>query len=275
MVYTAEEDERRIREKYGDMLEEVEVNKEYIVHGKKKQKVYLGISVFFWYMCYLLTLAVYGNVFSGESKSPIFGMSIVLLLQFQRWRSYFIPKRRHLSTITILIFVYLWLCFIVFGEERLNNVFFGWFWGYGYALVGLPLFSYLLWRWYKDDRLALLCYLGGIGFVILHCLVPTRQRFLIFFCIVVAYLEMCYMRYRLNQGTYKEYRARCMDADTMILFMLIPLAIFYMIEEGLKLGQLPEVMALYLVISGIGSLEYILYILSDYDYHRHVEKGVK
>lgn len=66
-----------------------------------------------------------------------------------------------------------------------------------------------------------------------------------------------------------------MDADTMILFMLIPLAIFYMIEEGLKLGQLPEVMALYLVISGIGSLEYILYILSDYDYHRHVEKGVK
>ena len=48
MVYTAEEDERRIREKYGDMLEEVEVNKEYIVHGEKKQKVYLGISVFFW-----------------------------------------------------------------------------------------------------------------------------------------------------------------------------------------------------------------------------------
>lgn len=47
MVYTAEEDERRIREKYGDMLEEVEVNKEYIVHGEKKQKVYLGISVFF------------------------------------------------------------------------------------------------------------------------------------------------------------------------------------------------------------------------------------
>ena len=38
MVYTAEEDERRIREKYGDMLEEVEVNKEYIVHGKKNRR---------------------------------------------------------------------------------------------------------------------------------------------------------------------------------------------------------------------------------------------
>lgn len=38
MVYTAEEDERRIREKYGDMLEEVEVNKEYIVHGEKNKR---------------------------------------------------------------------------------------------------------------------------------------------------------------------------------------------------------------------------------------------
>ena len=68
-----------------------------------------------------------------------------------------------------------------------------------------------------------------------------------------------------------------MDIDVMILFMLIPLAILYMISrnQSFQLGQLPEVMALYWVISGIGSLEYILYILSDYDYHRHVEKGVK
>ena len=140
MVYTAEEDERRIREKYGDLLKEVEADKEHIVHDEKKQKVYLGISVFFWCMCYLLTVAVYGNVFSGNSRSPLLGMILALLLQFQRWRSYFIPKRRHLSTITIIIFVYLWLCFIVFGEERLNNVFFGWFWGMGMLLSGCLFF---------------------------------------------------------------------------------------------------------------------------------------
>lgn len=263
MGHTTEEDERRIREKYGDMLEEVEADE-----GKQEFKTnrfnfhhYVDITLGIGF--YLLSLWFFVASFPNAPNFLWVGMVVALVIYFKRWRFYYSVAQRIRHTLAIMVFIHVWLCFaIFFGAGYLDNILFGWFLTCGFCLLGMPVLAYWIWSKRRDDRLALLVYLSGLWFILLCCLVPAPQRFLIFFCAIVAYLTMCLIGYRVREGTYARSFGT-LDSPNHILtvLMLIPLSFFT--NQKILLRQLPDFMSLYLVIAGLGAIEYLFYGLEE------------
>lgn len=287
MVDTMEEDERRIREKYGDILSDIErENKECDKSseascGRGKFNVHFYTPIVWWCIFCLFPFVAYNSFFLGASKLPCWCMMTFFLLYAMRWRIYFSIKWRIKLTLSMVFFIYIWLFSLLQSKiGRIDNALFSCFLAYGYCLLGMPLLAYWTWRKKRDDRVALLAYLGGIGFILVLCLVPNPQRLLIYFCILVGYLAMKLLQYRVREGTFmRYYESRALDSHALVAFILLPLALLYT-QQGNKailLMQLPDAMALYWAVSGVGALEYVLYALTGCGLHlkQQGKKGVK
>ena len=259
MVYTAEEDERRIREKYGDMLKGVEEKGRKYEFNANRFSFHHYVNIIWGIGVYLLSLWFFIASFPDSSNFLWMSMVVVLVIYLKRWCVYYSVEQRIRYTLVVMFFIHAWLGFALFFEAgHIDNALFGWFLTYGYCLFGIPLLAYWVWRKKQDDRLMLLAYLSGLWFILLCCLVPAPDRFLIFFCAIVAYLIMCLIDYRVQEGTYTRSQFTfALDSHFLIVLILMPL--FFFTKQKILLRQLPDFMSLYLVIVGLGAIEYLFY----------------
>lgn len=263
MTYTIDEDERRIREKYGDLLKGLEEDEKECesnanrFHSRHYVDITAGIIV------YLLSLWFFVASFPDASNFLWMGMAAALVIYVKRWRVYYFTELRIRYTLAVMFFIHIWLGLALFFETgHVDNALFGWFLSYGYCLLGMPLLAYWVWRKRQDDRLMLLAYLSGLWFILLCCLVPAPDHFLIFFCAVVAYLSMCLIGYRVREGTFiKDPMTLRSIPHILIVLVLIPLSFFP--NQKILLRHLPEFMSLYLMVAGLGAIEYLFYGLEE------------
>ena len=77
-----------------------------------------------------------------------------------------------------------------------------------------------------------------------------------------AYLSMCLIGYRVRERTFiKDPMTFRSIPHILIVLILIPLSFFP--NQKILLRHLPEFMSLYLMVAGLGAIEYLFYGLEE------------
>jgi hypothetical protein len=209
---------------------------------------------------------------SIETRIPFWGILVAMILNIVRWRFYRHTPQRVKSTLFVMFFIFGWLCAaLVLAGKKSSDTFFN-VGLYVYCLLGLPAFAYWIWFKYRDDRVAFLWYLAGIWFILLCAFVSTSRRILMFFSAMVAFWAMDILKKRIREGTYikpggkgasRDYSG-ALTSGVTILFVAIGAITFLPPKNQAPLG-IPNIVALYLIVSSYFASEYVLYTLNDCD----------
>ena len=263
-----QEEEKRIREKYGALLDLPEENSNDKIREQLASKAYKDYKfdcfeiVTHGFLLYALCLWFYFDSYYHICRVPFYGMLFAVPLYFVRWRGYSFAEKRIVTAVAIMLFIYAWFCLNSFynrgsyADYRILDVLDRLFY------AGIPALVCGVWLIAHDDRVVLLFYLGGINFLFLVFLAPGSMRLLVFVFVFIARKMMSGLQRSVCSGTYtKSYLTMSLNGYILQLLILLPSFIFIVSQdnEEFLLVQIPGILALYIMNSFLVAMEYVFY----------------